>query len=706
MSLAEFATTVKTGRFRFTVAGAFLLEASMASYAAARVLLGPVSLFPNPALWLAWAGAVLICHLALTAIAASPLLWGSPAKEDGPRSVWSVLAPSLVFFSGALLLIQTKPDTATTWVWALLSPIEPFPTIATAMAILLLFLLRVLAVSWYLTRTDPRRSDIRRRAAKITIPSALLLAGVLLASVYVLPLGNAFVRVWSVADAINSGVPYPVTITELPSVLAGSPPYIWDLPIFPALLHLSFALLGHTTTAAHLPAALSVVLFPLSLYLLIRQATGSRSVSLVFTALASLFPYLRYYVLSLPDPDPFLLTILCFAAYFYLRALDAPARLPRWIVAGLFTGLLALARPEGILYSVFLTLGVLGFRPGLKQLALFLVSFGLFLGPMVLTWYTNFGFLWPQNYNRTLGLGHPADTYSALAGSGSIGRYVRGLGLDETWALGFLTLFVVAVLAGLLLMSRKDRRMLVIALSGLGNTVMVFFTNPWVTNAFHTADFFRHISYGIPFLVMTAAYAVHQIGGAGSKIPFDSVPRRNEGAKEAREEGNPLAFSLSRSLARHFVASCLRGYQRGSKLWPRFLRAAILLLLLAAMIREGDIVANPTATHRPGATQVLTDYTYLSMQAILEHPMPLPRMAYYWNGEVTFAYPTFMNWPEDVVEFYRHLDMSFDSAGRPFGYATAVAFLLAMGFALLAGSSDATEEHRPETVISRRKGRS
>jgi hypothetical protein len=118
-----------------------------------------------------------------------------------------------------------------------------------------------------------------------------------------------------------------------------------------------------------------------------------------------------------------------------------------------------------------------------------------------------------------------------------------------------------------------------------------------------------------------------------------------------------------------------------------------MVLLTAAVIREGDILANPTNTHRPGATQVLTSSTHLSMQSILEHPIPLPMMTYHQEGDVLVAYPTFMPWPDGMNDYFEPMDMSFDSNARPFGYASVVAFLLAGIFALL-GRSDGRRTDR------------
>lgn len=603
-----------------------------------RIAFGPITESPNKLLWLLGSSVALVAYLMVASWATITILNNSVRHGRRPGALlWATSLPFLVAFVTELLLLQFQPEIGG-WVWDYLSTIEPFPTLAMAIVLVAVFLLKALVLLFSMPG-GPERAKLLARCADVAVPATLLILGVLQASVYLIPIGNAFLRFWAIADALTLGVGYPVTLTEPGPMAAGSPPYVYDLPLFPMMLWGAFALLGHTSAAAHLPAALFNALFPLAAYLLIREATQSRTMGLVFGALVSLFPYLRFWVLNLPDPDPLLLTSLCLAAYFYLKALASPQRSARWLVAGVATGVLSLARPEGVLYAGFLSLGLLLSRPRIKQFALFLFCVNAFLIPMVVAWMVNFGFVWPQNYNRTLRIDYPMENLNILESMGALGFYHRGLGLGAEWALVLLLLLALSVLLGTLAMVAKDRRLLAIALPGIGNTVAIFFAHPHIPNTFHFADFFRHASFGIPFLVVTAAYGLHQ-------------------------------------LHKHL----------SSRTWLRWASYVGLFLLVMAVVREGDIVANPTATHHPGATQVLTTYSYLSMQDILEHPFLLPRTDYYRKDSVIVAHCASMRWPEDALSFYQPLDMSFDSRGRPFGYASVAAFLLGLCFALLAES--------------------
>ncbi len=612
-----------------------ILESLCAAFPMARIAFGPITLSPHPLLWLLGAAVWFALYLGISLWSTRSTL--AETADEGMEislRLWATTLPFMVgFLILTLLLVRFElSDRVSPYI----STIQPFPTLATATGLLLVWLLKLLMTHPPRVGDYAARHHAMSRAANVAIPMAFLLIGVLQASIYLTPIGNAFLRFWAIADAIGSGIPYPVTLTEPGPIRAGSPPFVYDLPLLPLMLKASFSLLGHNSTAAQLPAAIASTLFPLSLYLLIARATKSRATGVLFSAIASLFPYLRIWVLNLPDPDPLLLTSVCLAAYLYLRALEAPTSSATWIFAGLAAGFLSIARPEGILYAGCLGLGIVLSRPKIRQFGLYLLSLALFLVPMVITWVVNFGFLWPQNYNRTLGLAYPLQNLGILEGNGALVFYRRGLGLDPKWAVTLLVLFSASVLFGVIAMLIKDRRLLAFAVPGIGNTVTIFFANPFIPNTFHFADFFRHDSFGIPFMVATSAYGLH------------------------------LAWGY---LAHH------------SRL--KIIGQLCMLFLIAAVIREGDILANPTATHRTsGPTQVLLSDPYLSMETIFEHPLTLPNMTYYQDGNVTVAKPTSIAWPDDAVAFFRPLDMAFDSRARPFGYTSVIVFLIALGFAL------------------------
>ncbi len=552
LMFTDTASRIRSGRqFPSWIVLGFL-ESACAAFAMGRIAFGPPSASSTPLLWLVGVAAFFVLYISITASTTlAPL--GDSRKPGARWHFWLSTLPFLAFFLAVGGLMEFMPGRANR-IWGFLSPIQPFPVIAMAIGLMLVWLMKLLMTrTWkaYQHGVSTRRAVL---SANVAIPISFVLLGILQASVYLIPIGNAFLRFWAITDGLGAGISYPVTLTEEGPMLAGSPPYVYDLPLFPLILKAAFALLGHNSAAAHLPAAVANALFPLSLYLLIDRATKSRIVAVLFTALASLFPYLRFWVLNLPDPDPILLTSACFAAYLYLRALDDPRSTATWIYAGVVGGILSLARPEGILYAGCLTLGLLLSRPRVKQFGLHLLCLALFVVPMVFTWMANFGFLWPQNYNRTLRLDYPEQNLNILKSTDALGFYQRGLGLDPQWALGLLALFSATVLLGVVAMLIRDRRLLAFAVPGIGNTVTIFFANPYIPNTFHFADFFRHDSFGIPFLVATSAYAAH--------------------------------------LGWRYLAKRQR---------LRLIGYLFLVVLTAAVVREGDILANPTATHRPGA---------------------------------------------------------------------------------------------------------
>jgi hypothetical protein len=63
-----------------------------------------------------------------------------------------------------------------------------------------------------------------------------------------------------------------------------------------------------------------------------------------------------------------------------------------------------------------------------------------------------------------------------------------------------------------------------------------------------------------------------------------------------------------------------------------------------------------------------------------------------------------MDWPGDVLAFFRPLDMAFEASGGAFGYASLIAFLIALGFALPAEFHRARRELRSPESPGGRKG--
>lgn len=621
--------------------GVAALEACIAGTASMSLAFGPFSFRgPDPVAWMAWAAATAAAYLCMAFWPVSWLIRNVPAECHGRGAALRLSSvPMGVVLALGLVTAYLRPD-APDWMSFITRQPQPFPVLALGVGLLTVLLLKAVIMVLPLRQRKELTWQAFNEVARVAVPAAFLLIGVLQASVYILPIGNATLRFWAIADGIPTHVGYPVTLTEPGPVSAGSPPYVYDLPLFPILLRAAFSAFGHNSAAAQLPAVVSSALFPLSFYLLVKEATSSRLVATIFAALGSLFPFLRLWVLNLPDPDPFFLTSLCLAAYLYLRSVSNPSRLRLWAAAGAVAGVTSLARPEGVLYVACIGLAVLAFRPGVRKLALFSVPLGLFVAPMVLVWMINFGFIWPQNYNGTLSLSHPLTTLAILTDDGAPRLYYGGLGLSGEAALVLLLLFMGSALVGTAISVVKDRRLLALAIPAIGNSAVIFFTDPYISNAYQYADFFRHASFGLPFLVVMCAYSfTHGFRPLLTRQRYQTV-----------------AY-------------------------------ASLLLLVVVVCREGDIIANPTLIHRPGspfATQALTADIHLSLDSILDNPVQLPRMSYHREATVVVAYPTGIRWPDDIFNHYRPFDITLGRSGTPFAYASVIAFLVAVAFALMA----------------------
>lgn len=643
MPTSELRPLAQARRGAFLWLGAAAAEAGLAGVATMSIAYGPFSFKgQSPMSWLAWAAGIVASYLWMNFWQISWLMRSVPTEDSRRRAALRLsMAPFGALFVLALIAAYIYPGTPN-WTSFITKQPAPFPVLALGTSLLAALLLKTVALVLPLRQSRGLVQLAFGEVARVAVPAAFLLIGVLQASVYILPIGNATMRFWAIADGIPARIGYPVTLTEPGPVSAGSPPFVYDLPLFPILLWTAFSTFGHNSAAAHLPGFVSSALFPVSLYLLLKEATGSRRTATIFAALTSFFPFFRLWVLNLPDPDPFFLTSLCLAGYLYLRALAKPSAWLLWIGAGLIAGITSLARPEGVLYVACIGLAILAFRTGVRQLLLFSVVLGLFVVPMALTWMINFGFIWPQNYNGTLSLSHPLETFAVLAREGAPRLYYGGLGMSGEVALGLLLLFVGSALAGVAISAVRDRRLLALAIPAVGNTVMIFFTDPYISNAYQYADFFRHASFGIPFLAVMSAY----------------------------------------------------GFQNSYRLFVARRRLQIaaytsVLVLIAVVCREGDMLANPTFTHRygsPFATQVVTDDIHLSLESILANPMELPQMSYHRDRAVIVAYPTGIRWPDDIFAHFKPFDITLTYIGTPFAYTSVLAFLIAIAFALIAES--------------------
>ncbi len=125
--------------------------------------------------------------------------------------------------------------------------------------------LAALALIWLAQQAARRQATPPARAWSATLAAAgpmvlgasLFVQGLLQAASFVHLTVDDFGRYWTIADTLASGAGYQVWTASAGTAPGGGAGYWTDLPVLPVLLLVSFALFGHTLTAAHVPLLLA-----------------------------------------------------------------------------------------------------------------------------------------------------------------------------------------------------------------------------------------------------------------------------------------------------------------------------------------------------------------------------------------------------------------------------------------------------------------
>ena len=141
-------------------------------------------------------------------------------------------------------------------------------------------------------------------ACPLVLGASLFVQGLLQAASFVHLTVDDFSRYWTIADTLAAGGGYQVWTASAGTAQGGGSGYWADLPVLPLLMLVSFALFGHTLTAAHVPLLLANIALPFVLYALYLRLTGHRLWAFVGTALILFLPFFQIYTLGASEPDP------------------------------------------------------------------------------------------------------------------------------------------------------------------------------------------------------------------------------------------------------------------------------------------------------------------------------------------------------------------------------------------------------------------
>ena len=369
-----------------------------------------------------------------------------------------------------------------------------------------------LALIWLAQRASRQPAESRRdvwlaslaAAAPLVMGASLLAQGVLQAGSYIHLAVDDFGRYWSIADSLAAGGGYPVWEAKAGTAQGGGSGYWTDLPVLPALLMASFALFGHTFTAAHVPLVLANVALPFVLFALYQHLTGDRLWAFVGVALILFLPFFQIYTLGASEPDPVLVVLL--TALLWRVAVLARTEAPmdsgslRWqgLTLGVLAAATALVRPEGLVYAAILPAGLILRQRSRRALWWALVPAAVPIGGFAAAMWPSVERPWPQ-VPRELDLANiPANLRIAEK---PLAHAAQHLHLSETPLLVLIALLAAVAVLGAVSLIRAQRALVGLPIALLVHGALLLLLDPFSLRTGDPTEFLRHISYAWPLLL-------------------------------------------------------------------------------------------------------------------------------------------------------------------------------------------------------------
>jgi hypothetical protein len=469
-----------------------------------------------------------------------------------------------------------------------------------------------------LNHLDPKSAihEVLSRRQRWMVPSILLFIGLLQGSSYLWIVGSDFVRYWAVADAARMWGGYPAT-AHLPSYVEGGMyPYSIEVPGFPTLLMLSFALVGHDTLAAHLPALAANGALPLIAYAFFRRAGFESALSFTAACAMLLFPFLRLYTLNAPVPDAVFVALLTATGCVFLQLAGPGLRHRRdtdsssrragrvaslldslfwsqassagyrsWALFGLLAGLTILTRPEGMMFVGAMLVALL---PNILKQHLYLAGAILLalIAPFSLLMLSTFGIPWPRNPGSSFGLENIAGNLNWIGGM-TLPFFADPFGLPYAAFVALVGMLAIAAMVGTLSIAVRRWQIAALPAVTLLHIFGVFTVDPRVSGVDQWFDFYRHLSYGTAFLMLPLLFVAQRLlVGIGSRMPGE----------------------ISRAQLQTLASICLA------------------FLLFAFSVFELHLLSQPSRTWGVGAKQLLTADVWMTFPDLVAHRYQLPQM--------------------------------------------------------------------------------
>ncbi len=357
------------------------------------------------------------------------------------------------------------------------------------------------------------------KRANVIILGCLAVVGVLQATAMVTPVGDDIFRYTDKADTLLRGqLWFQPNFTQVVGDVAFT-----DLPLFPVLLTLSFALLGRNAVGISSPGVVATALFPLALYAAVKSITGSRPVACATALLTFLFPLLQIHAIGTPHPDTVFMDLLLAGTALSGKAISS-SKNRYWVGMGAVMALASLTRQEGAYYSALLFITFFIVYRSRRSYWLALGAYICVLAPFVVLYYSATGSLWPARIgSNALSWNNLQANLNQLSWA-SLPWYSQAIGLEKDMLVDAVLVLMAGVVLGIIVLLWRHPALAGIPLAAVGNVAMLLSVPPDLTYSLFPPDVLRHASYGIVCAVPALAYAVHTGLQFAVHLPKESKP--------------------------------------------------------------------------------------------------------------------------------------------------------------------------------------
>lgn len=347
-----------------------------------------------------------------------------------------------------------------------------------------------------------------REFSPTTATVTLLLVGGLQAASYSEVTIDDLSQFWHAADALGQ-LEYAVWSDRAP------------LPGLPVLLLASFGIFGRTFPAALAPMFLANALLPWLIWRGAIAAGAGRTVGFAVAILATVLPVVQIYSLGSAEPDPVFIAVLAATAWSFVHVLRT--REPRFSLLGLggCAGLVAVIRPEGLLYAGLLLLAGLAATRSRWAVAGCAMA-GSLTAPVVAVSLANFGRPWPTfppTYSITTAIEN-----AQVVGGVTIPQVARVVLLNDVRFPLLLGVILALSVIGSAQLVRGDWWFLALPAAVVANIVVKLSISSYmvVLRPEFPPELVRHMAYPLPIVAVLAAVGIRALArladGRGSTL--------------------------------------------------------------------------------------------------------------------------------------------------------------------------------------------